>query len=77
MMIPIIKDKLGDRTSSDNYRSIAISSLVMKIFDLVILSVFEEFLQLDELQFGYQREVSTTMCTLAGGGNGITFPPKW
>ena len=63
MMIPIIKDKLGDRTSSDNYRSIAISSLVMKIFDLVILSVFEEFLQLDELQFGYQREVSTTMCT--------------
>ena len=63
MMIPIIKDKLGDRTSSDNYRSIAISSLIMKIFDLVILSVFEEYLQLDELQFGYQREVSTTMCT--------------
>ena len=24
MMIPIIKDKLGDHTSSDNYRSIAI-----------------------------------------------------
>jgi hypothetical protein len=35
----------------------------MKIFDLVILFVFEEYLQLDELQFGYQREVSTTMCT--------------
>ena len=63
MMIPIIKDKLGDHTSSDNYRSIAISSVIMKVFDIVILTVFEEYLQLDELQFGYQREVSTTMCT--------------
>ena len=63
MMIPIIKDKLGDHTSSDNYRSIAISSLIMKIFDQVIILVFGEHLQLDELQFGYQAEVSTTMCT--------------
>ena len=63
MMIPIIKDKLGDTASSDNYRSIAISSLIMKIYDLVILSVFGEYLQLDELQFAYQTEISTTMCT--------------
>ena len=63
MMIPLIKDKLGDTASSDNYRSFAISSLIMKIYDLVILSVFGEYLELDELQFGYQTEVSTTMCT--------------
>ena len=63
MMIPIIKDKLGDSGSSDNYRSIAISSLIMKIYDLVILSVFSEYLELDDLQFGYQTEISTTMCT--------------
>ena len=56
MMIPIIKDKLGDSGSSDNYRSIAISSLIMKIYDLVILSVFSEYLELDDLQFGYQTE---------------------
>ena len=62
-MVPLIKDKLGDSASSDNYRSIAISSVIMKIFDLVILSVFGEHLQLDELQFGYQPEISTTMCT--------------
>ena len=63
MMIPLIKDKLGDTGSSDNYRSIAISSLIMKIYDLVILSVFGEYLELDDLQFGYQTEISTTMCT--------------
>ena len=62
-MVPLIKDKLGDSASSDNYRSIAISSVIMKIFDLVILSVFGEHLQLEGLQFGYQSEVSTTMCT--------------
>ncbi len=62
-MVPIIKDKMGDITSSNNYRSIAISSLIMKIFDLVILSTFGEYLQLDDLQFSYQAEVSTSMCT--------------
>ena len=63
MLIPIIKDKLGDITSSENYRSIAISSLVMKLFDLVIMNLFKENLNFDDLQFGYQADVSTAMCT--------------
>ena len=62
-MIPLIKDKMGDQTSSDNYRSIAISSLVMKLYDLVIIKVFQEHLFFDDLQFGYQSDVSTSMCT--------------
>ena len=62
-MVPLLKDKLGDITSSNNYRSIALSSLVLKIFDLVLLSTFSEFLQLDDLQFSYQADVSTSMCT--------------
>ena len=36
-VIPLIKDKLGDITSSNNYRSIALNSLVLKIFDWIIL----------------------------------------
>ena len=62
-LVPLIKDKLGDVADSNNYRSIAISSLVLKIFDLVIIDVFSEFLQLDDLQFSYQSGVSTSMCT--------------
>ena len=50
-------------TDSNNYRSIAISSLVMKLYDLVIIDLFKENLYFDDLQFGYQSEVSTTMCT--------------
>ena len=62
-IIPLIKDKLGDAESSDNYRSIALSSVVLKIFDWIVLSLFSKTLDLDELQFSYQKNCSTTMCT--------------
>ena len=35
----------------------------MKLFDLVIMDLFKENLYFDDLQFGYQAEVSTAMCT--------------
>ena len=35
----------------------------MKLFDQVIINLFEENLYLDDLQFGYQSGVSTSMCT--------------
>ena len=62
-LIPIIKDKLGSISSSKNYRSIAISSLTLKIFDWVVLDLFGTSLGLDELQFAYQSGSSTVMCT--------------
>ena len=62
-LVPIIKDKMGDMCSSKNYRSIAISSLVLKIIDWVIIILFGECLSLDDLQFSYQSGCSTTMCT--------------
>ena len=36
-MIPIIKNKLGDQSSVNNYRAIAISNLLGKVLDNVIL----------------------------------------
>ena len=41
----------------------AISSLIMKIIDWVIVLLYSEILNLDELQFGFQPKCSTTMCT--------------
>ena len=49
--------------SSDNYCSIAISSLILKIFDWVLIILSGDKLQLDDLQFGYQESCSTNMCT--------------
>ena len=62
-LVPLVKDKLGNLCSSDNYRSIAISSLILKIFDWVMILLFGEKLHLDALQFGYQENCSTNMCT--------------
>ena len=60
---PIIKDKMGDRFSSDNYRAIGSSSLFLKILDWVIFILFEDKLKPAELQFGFQKKNSTTMCS--------------
>ena len=62
-LIPIVKDNLGDLTSSDNYRAIAKSSLVLKLFDWVVLLSQGDKLSSDELQYGYQKLSSTGMCT--------------
>ena len=63
VLIPIIKDKLGEITSSDNYRSIALSSLILKVFDYVIPLLHAHKLTTGELQFGYQKNISTSTCT--------------
>ena len=62
-IMPLIKDKLGDAECSDNYRSIALSSVILKVFDWVIITLFGDKLCLDELQFSYQQNCSTNMCT--------------
>ena len=63
ILVPIVKDRLGDISSSKNYRSIAISSLVLKIFDWLVILLFGTTLGLDDLQFSYQAGVSASMCT--------------
>ena len=64
-LVPIIKNKLSSINVSKNYRSIAISSLMLKILDWVILTLFGRTLGLDDLQYAYQPAASTTMCTWA------------
>ena len=36
-LVPIVKDNLGDLAASSNYRAIAISALLLKLFDWVVL----------------------------------------
>ena len=64
-LMPLVKDNLADLASSDNYRGIAIGSLILKLFDWIILLIEGPNLSCDELQFSYQKNSSTTMCTWA------------
>ena len=60
---PIVKDNMGDKLSSDNYRAIGSSSLLLKVLDWVIFILYESNLKPSELQFGFQKNNSTSMCT--------------
>ena len=46
-----------------NYRGIALSSILLKVFDWVVLVQFDKQLQNDPNQFGFQEESTASMCT--------------
>ena len=62
-LTPIVKDNNKSKTSSNNYRLIGISSLIIKILDFLLLNIFPEELLPSSLQFGFLKQSSTTMCT--------------
>ena len=64
-LVPIIKDKLGSISISKKYKSIAISSIILKLLDWVFISLFGVHFDLNDFQFAYQAGCSTTMCTWA------------
>ena len=64
-LVPIIKNKLGSINVSKNYRSITISSLLLKIIDWIFLILFGSAFMLNDFQYAYQAGCSTTMCTWA------------
>ena len=62
-IIPLIKDKNGKLDDSNNYRGIALSSLFLKIFDWLLLIIFDANLKCDQNQFGFESGSSTSMCS--------------
>ena len=62
-LIPLIKDGLGDISSSSNYRAIAGGCLLLKLLDIIILILEGDKLQCSELQFAYQSMSSTITCS--------------
>ena len=62
-IILLIKNTRGPTDDSGNYRGIALSSIILKVFDWVVLIIFDKELQTDPNQFGFQEESSASMCT--------------
>jgi hypothetical protein len=62
-LLPIVKSNKKNKFSSDNYRLIAISSLILKILDHIILAVSDDNFSFTNLQFGFQSKCSASMCT--------------
>ena len=52
--LPLLKSSLKDPSDPASYRAIAGSSLILKIFELVVLLLWGQLLSSDSLQFGYK-----------------------
>jgi len=63
-IVPIPKGRNGSRFESGNYRGIALSSVLGKIFDRIILNRYADVLITSDSQFGFKKGRSTAMCTM-------------
>ncbi len=59
-MVPIPQNKKQTLCNSDNYRAIALSSIIGKILDWIILIKEEQSLSSSSLQIGFKGGTSTT-----------------
>ena len=62
-IIPIPKGTKATLTDSDKYRSIAISSILSKVLDYIIIDNQKLALQTSDYQFGFKSKSSTVLCT--------------
>ena len=62
IITPIIKEKKGDVTDSDNYRPVAITCIVSYILELLILNSYSGLLKTTCNQFGFKEKLGTDLC---------------
>ena len=62
-LVPIPKNAKKSMNDSNNYRSIALSSIICKVFDNIVLAKHAHALETCDLQFGFKKNHSTTQCT--------------
>ena len=63
-ILPIPMGKSLNYSDSTNYRGIALSSILGKIFDAYVLNRYDSLLASSNLQFGFKAGHSTSMCTM-------------
>jgi len=58
IILPVLKSKHGDATKVDMYRGITLSRVISKVFESVLLHLYDELLSSDSLQFGFKKNSS-------------------
>ena len=56
VLVPVIKDKVGKINSSDNYRPIALASVLSKILEIVLLDRIKKYVWTTDNQFGFKEK---------------------
>ena len=64
-LVPVIKDKAGKIGSVDNYRPIALATVVSKILEKILLDRLNQYLTTSQNQFGFKAKLGTELCIYA------------
>ena len=79
-LVPLVKDKSKNLNDIDNYRPITLIPDISKIFEHVLLSLCEQQIVYDDLQFGLKRRLGcneaifalrTTVCHFTAAGSSV------
>ena len=62
VLVPVIKDKAGKISSKDNYRPIALASVISKLVEVIMLDRIEMYMNINPNQFGFKRKHGTDQC---------------
>ena len=65
VLVPIIKDKTGRIDRMDNYRPIALASVMSKVVEIILLNRISKLLSPCSNQFGFQQKLGTDTCIWA------------
>ena len=65
ILVPVIKDKTGKINSKDNYRPIALASMLSKVLESIILDRIEMYLVTQDNQYESKRKHGTDLCIYA------------
>ena len=68
LVIPIVKDKCKNISDIGNYRPIALSSVLSKVFELILLSKLNSYFCTTDYQFGFKSNHSTDLCIYSKRG---------
>ena len=65
VLVPVIKDKTGKISSIENYRPIALASVLSKVLEQVLLDRLQQYVITTDNQFGFKSKHSTDLCIYA------------
>ena len=62
VIVPIVKNKSGNLSDSNNYRLFALAKIVSKMLMFVLFLKCVEYLSTSDNQFGFKSSHSTDLC---------------
>lgn len=65
LLVPVVKNKTGKLTSIDNYRPIALASILSKVLEGILMDRIAEYIASTDNQLGFKSKHGTDLCIYA------------